>query len=165
MDRDGFTEYVEACWPQLVRTAVLMGCEPAEAEDIVQETLLRCLKRWARVRQADDRQAYVHRVLINTFISARRRRWTQEQPTTVFPELPTNDDTAKVDIADAVLRSLSRLPEDQRVAVVLRYYAQLSERSMAAALGVAPGTIKSRLSRGLKVLAADTTLAELKGSP
>ena len=44
-----FTSYVAARWPRLVRSAVLLGCSPAEAEDVVQTTLERCLLRWRRV--------------------------------------------------------------------------------------------------------------------
>lgn len=47
---------------------------------------------------------------------------------------------------------------------MLRYYAHLTEQQMAAVLGVAPGTVKSRLSRALKVLADDPDLAELRGA-
>ncbi len=162
-----FTEYVAGCWPRLVRSAVLLGCAPAEAEDLVQTALTKCLVNWAKVRRADDRDAYVHRVLINTFTSNRRRRWTDERPTDRLPDRPHDsahaDDTDGVDLADAVSRSLARLSADQRAAVVLRYYSHLSEQQMADALGVAAGTVKSRLARALKVLADDPALCELRG--
>jgi RNA polymerase sigma-70 factor (sigma-E family) len=162
---EDFTTYVAAHWPRLVRSAVLLGCTRAEAEDVVQSALERCLRRWRRVAAADDRDAYVHRVLINTFTSARRRRWTGERPTDPLPETTVLDVTSVVDEADALVRALGRLGPDQRAAVVLRYYAHLSEEQMATALGVAPGTVKSRLSRALAALAADPTLGELRGTP
>jgi RNA polymerase sigma-70 factor (sigma-E family) len=162
---EDFGEYVGARWSRLVRSAVLLGCSPADAEDLVQATLMRCLVHWRRVERADDRDAYVHRVLVNTFISSRRRHWTREQPTAVIPETPNVDQTQEVDTADAVLRSLARLGHDQRTAVVLRYYAHLTEQQMASVLGVATGTVKSRLSRALKVLAEDPHLAEMRGTP
>ena len=162
---DEFSEYVAATWPRLVRSAVLLGCSPAEAEDVVQMALMRCLVHWRKVEWADDRDAYVHRILVNTFTSSRRRRWTREHATADMPEAPRIDHTVAVDTADAVLRSLDRLNHDQRTAVVLRYYAHLSEQQMAAVLGVATGTVKSRLSRALKVLAEDPHLAELRGRP
>ena len=160
-----FTEYVAARWPRLVRSAVLLGCAPAEAEDVVQTALTRCLTNWARVRRADDRDAYVHRVLINAFTSSRRRRWTGERPVASVPDLPGDDATAAYDSADALQRSLERLTPDQRACVVLRYYTHLTEAQMADVLGVAPGTVKSRLSRALKVLAEDPDLADLRGTP
>lgn len=85
---EDFGEFVGARWSRLIRSAVLLGCSPAEAEDVVQATLVRCLVHWRKVERADDRDAYVHRVLVNTFISSRRRLWTREQATSVIPETP-----------------------------------------------------------------------------
>ncbi|MEV5964761.1 SigE family RNA polymerase sigma factor [Kribbella sp. NPDC051952] len=161
---DDFTDYVAARWPTLVRSAVLLGCTHPEAEDLVQTVLERCLLKWNRVRAADDRDAYVHQILINSFLSARRRRWNGERPSAVLPEHAGVDQTAVVDDTDAVMRALDRLPSDQRTAVVLRYYAHLTEQQMASVLGVATGTVKSRLSRAVKVLAQDPQLAELRGT-
>jgi len=158
-----FSEYVGQCWPRLVRSAILLGCTPPEAEDVVQTALTRCLVNWAKVRRAADPDAYVHRVLINTFTSARRRRWVGERPTALVPETIGSDPTDAVDLTDAVARSLDRLTFDQRTAVVLRFYAHLSEQQMAVVLDVAPGTVKSRLARALKVLADDPDLSELRG--
>ncbi len=162
---DDFRDFVSSRWSRLVRSAVLLGCSPAEAEDVTQAALERCLLKWSRIRRADDVDAYVHRVLLNTFTSSRRRRWTGERPTADPPDQVRTDDTERVDLADAVVRALRRLPDDQRAAVVLRYYAHLTEQQMAAALGVAPGTVKSRLSRALDALGRDASLEELRGAP
>lgn len=162
---DDFTEYVAARWPRLVRSAMLLGCSTPEAEDIVQTALTRCLVHWRKVEQADDRDAYVHRVLINTFTSSRRRRWTTEEPMAAVPEHAGPDEAAAIEQADTVLRALGLLSEDHRTAVVLRYYAHLSEQQMATALNVAPGTVKSRLSRALEALSHDPHLSELRGTP
>jgi RNA polymerase sigma-70 factor (sigma-E family) len=158
-------QYVASRWQRLVRSAVLLGCSAAEAEDVVQTALMRCLVHWPRVRRAEDRDAYVHRVLINTFTSSRRRYWTAEKAVRTVPEQLVLESTAEVDDADSIRRSLARLSHDQRAAVVLRYYVNLDEQQMAIALGVAPGTVKSRLSRALRVLAEDPHLAELRGTP
>ncbi|MCZ4498781.1 MAG: sigE [Marmoricola sp.] len=162
---EDFSEYVAARWPRLVRSAVLLGCSPSEAEDVVQSALVRCLLHPRKIERAVDRDAYVHRILVNTFISSRRRRWFGEQPTERLPEIAGADATAEVDHLDAVVRSLKALSLDQRTAVVLRYYAQLNERQMASALGVAEGTVKSRLSRALRILSEDPGLVELQGMP
>lgn len=161
---DDFSQYVAARWPRLVRSAVLLGCTRAEAEDLAQATLERCLLKWSRVQRADDRDAYVHRILINTFTSSRRRRWTGEQPTEHLPDRRHGDETDRVDDADAMVRALQRLTADQRCVVVLRYYNHLSEQQTAAVLGVAAGTVKSRLSRALRALGQDPSLIELRGS-
>lgn len=158
-----FSEYVAASWPRLVRSAVLLGCSESEAEDIVQAALERCLVHWRKVERADDRDAYVHRVLINTFTSARRRRWTTEEAVAAVPDRLRGDETGDVDTFDALMRCLGRLPIDQRTAIVLRYYAHLTEQQMAEVLGVAAGTVKSRLSRARDTLAGDPNLRELRG--
>lgn len=160
-----FGEYVAIRWTRLVRSAVLLGCTPPEAEDVVQAALIRCLVSWSKVKDADDRDAYVHRVLINTFTSTRRRRWVDERPVAAVPDAAVLDATNALDEADALRRSLGRLSPDQRTAVVLRYYAHLTEQQMAVVLGVATGTVKSRLSRALKILADDTHLSDLRGTP
>lgn len=157
-----FSEYVAARWSGLVRSAVLLGCTRPEAEDLVQTTLERCLVKWGKVREADDRDAYVHRVLFNIFVSARRRRWTGEKPVSAVPERAGRDETTGVDDTDAMMRALDRLGADQRTTVVLRYYAHLTEAQIASVLGVAAGTVKSRLSRAVKALADDPGLAELR---
>jgi RNA polymerase sigma-70 factor (sigma-E family) len=161
---EDFSDFVKSRWGRLVRSVVLLGCSSSEAEDIVQSALIRCLIHWSRVRQADDMDAYVHRVLINTFTSARRRRWTGERAVAIVPERHSDDETENVDRTDAVVRALGRLTQDHRTAVVLRYYSNLSEGQMGAVLGVARGTVKSRLSRALNILSEDPNLAELRGS-
>jgi len=160
---DEFSEYVTSRWSRLVRAAVLLGCSTAEAEDIVQTALTRCLVNWGKVEHAADPDAYVHRVLVNAFTSSRRRRWSAETTVSVMPELADPDGTAAVDRVDAIVRSLRRLNPEQRTAVVLRYYANLSEQQMTVALGVSAGTVKSRLSRALRALAEDPHLADLRG--
>lgn len=163
-DPSDFEEYVVARWPRLVRSALLLGCTSvADAEDVVQATLLKCVRSFGRLGAADDPDAYVHRILINTFRSARRRRAGEllvEQP----PERP-GPDTAytTVDEADALDRALARLDPDQRAVVVLRFYAHLSQQQTADALRVPVGTVKSRLARACRALATDPTLHELRG--
>lgn len=159
-----FTEYVGARWARLVRSVVLLGCSPEEAQDVVQTAMMRCLVNWRRVQRADDPNAYVYRVVMNSFASARRRRWGGERPVAVIPDAPGGDETSRVDDRDAVVRSLARLSHDQRAVVVLRFYGHLGEGQMASVLGIAPGTVKSRLSRALKLLAEDPDLAELRGA-
>lgn len=163
MERDeDFTEYVGGRWPVLVRSAVLLGCGLHEAEDLVQTALARCYTAWPKVAAADNRDAYVYRVLVNCQRDSRRRFWWREQPTERLPERPTDaDGSEQVDVTDAVERALANLSEPNRAVVVLRYYAQLSEKQTAEALGVPQGTVKSRLSRALAELAGSEHLADL----
>lgn len=151
-----------ARWSRLVRAAILLGCSETEAEDVVQTALERCLTHWRKVERAHDRDAYVHKILLNTFTGSRRRRWTTEIAVAHMPDQSETDGTAHVDRTDAIERGLSRLPNDQRVVVVLRYYSHLTEQQTAGVLNVPAGTIKSRLSRALTTLAADPNLKELR---
>lgn len=154
-----FDEYAATRWARLVRTCVLLGASVEEAEDLTQTTLTKVWRSWRRVQRADDVDAYVHRILINSLTDARRRRWTGERPTEVLPETGVSDASNAVVLRDAVRRSLEQLSPEHREVVVLRYYASLSEAQAADALGVARGTVKSRLSRALQVLRCDPSLA------
>lgn len=163
MDTDAdFSDYARARWRALVRTGVLLGCDLADAEDLAQQTLLRCYVKWNSVERAADRDAYVARVQLNLLRQSRRRRWWGERPTDGLPERAESDATARVDDADAVRRALSRLPDPQRHVVVLRHYLHLTEQQIVEATGSARGTVKSRLSRALATLAADPDLAVLR---
>ena len=165
MDHDGdFSAYASARWASLVRSAVFLGCSLDEAHDLVQTTLLRCYTAWRRVERADDRDAYVYRILLNCHRDSRRRRWWGERATDAPPELPSGtSETDAVEIADVVHRALADLSTVNREVVVLRYYAQLSEQQTAEALNIAPGTVKSRLSRALAQLASSSHLSDLAG--
>lgn len=163
MDRDAaFSEYAAGRWHRLVRAGVLLGCDVAAAEDLAQATLLRCYLKWHRIERADDRDAYVARIQLNLLRQLRRRRWNAERTVGELPEQETPDATILVDDTDAVVRALAALPEVQRHAVVLRYYLHLTELQIASAAGVAPGTVKSRLSRALDALATSPGLAALR---
>ena len=163
MDHDGdFSAYAAARWPTLVRAAVFLGCSAHEAQDLVQTTLMRCYASWPRVLRVDDRDGYVYKVLVNSLRDSRRRRWWGEIPTAALPEHTGADETVVIDVADAVHRALANLSRAHRDVVVLRYFAHLGEQQTAHALGIAPGTVKSRLSRALAQLATDAHLLDLQ---
>ncbi len=163
MDDEDFADYVRSAWDGLVRSAVFLGCSLAEAEDLTQTTLVRCYTAWHRVEAADDRAAYVYKMLLNALRDSRRRRWWGERPTEHLPEAGDDavDDMAAVDTADAVHRALADLTPPNRDVVVLRYFAGLSEAQTARALGVPAGTVKSRLSRSIAQLAANEHLTDV----
>jgi RNA polymerase sigma-70 factor (sigma-E family) len=146
VDED-FSEYVAARWPSLVRSAVLLGCQRAEAEDVAQTTLIRCYLAWSRVRRARDRDAYVYRVLVNVLKKSHGRRWWGEQPTAVTPEAA--QEPADLETGIDLRHALAGLTADHRAVLVLRFVADLSERQVAEVLGIPAGTVKSRVSRAL----------------
>jgi RNA polymerase sigma-70 factor (sigma-E family) len=156
-----FDEYVAARRTRLVRTAVLLGCPRADAEDVVQTALLRCYRSWSRVVGADAPDAYVHRVLVNVLTDARARRWNGETPTAELPDLPHHGRSEDLSVGVAVRRALAAMTPEHRSVLVLRYYADLSERDTAAVLGLAPGTVKSRTARALAALGASHHLQDV----
>ena len=163
-DDADYTEFVVARWPTLVRSTVLLGCTRPEAEDIVQTALLRCYVNWSKVQRATDRESYVFRILLNTLNDARRRHWSAERPTAELPDGVEPDTTEQALITDAIDRALGGLSDEHRTVVVMRFYLHLTEHQMADVLRVAPGTVKSRLSRALRVLADDVHIVEI-GEP
>ncbi|MDP9319104.1 MAG: SigE family RNA polymerase sigma factor [Actinomycetota bacterium] len=163
MDRDeDYAAYVNARWAALVRAAAMLGCSPQDAEDLAQATLVRCYVSWAKVVGAEDRDAYVYRMLVNTQNTSRRRRWWSERPTAdLAHEAEAGDDFDRSDQTDSLRRALAQLGSESRAVVVLRYYADLTEHQTADVLGIPVGTVKSRLSRALAQLATDPHLSDL----
>ncbi|MGN6161028.1 MAG: SigE family RNA polymerase sigma factor [Marmoricola sp.] len=162
-DQDDFAAFVAERWATLVRAAVFLGAAPHEAEDLAQTTLVLCYRKWDRVQGADDRDAYVYRMLMNTLRSDRRSSWWRKRDPHPLPDQPIGDGTEAAAIADAVHRAMATLTPDQQHVVVLRYFVQLTEAQTAAALGIPAGTVKSRLSRSIAALSANHHLAEFAG--
>ena len=159
-----YADYVRASWRDLVRAAIFLGADPHDAEDLAQTTLVRCYSGWDRVSGADNRDAYVYRMLLNALRDVRRTRWWKSR-VDVDLEGSIEDRTEALAIADAVHRALSGLSKVNREVVVLRYFVQLTEAQTAAALGVPAGTVKSRLSRALASLARDSHLQNIGEQP
>ncbi|WGX95915.1 SigE family RNA polymerase sigma factor [Nocardioides sp. L-11A] len=161
-----YADYVQQSWSSLVRAAVFLGARPHEAEDLAQTTLVRCYTGWSRVSSAENRDAYVYRMLLNCLRDSRRTRWWKDRQYDApldGARTAEPDATDRVAIADAVHRALGGLTKPNREVVVLRYFVQLTERQTAEALGIPAGTVKSRLSRALAHLAADDHLLDLSG--
>ena len=149
---EDFSAYAGARWGALVRSGIVLGCTLDEAQDLAQTTLIRCYTAWDKVQRADNPDAYVYRVLLNCQRDRRRRRWWGERPSAEVPDPPVADETIRVDTTDAVHRALGNLSKVNREVVILRYYANLSDQQIAVVLGIAPGTVKSRMSRALDQL-------------
>lgn len=156
-ERTGFAEFVAARGQALHRTAFLLTSDWALAEDLVQTALARAYPRWNRI-QADDPEAYLRRVLVNTWSSWWRRKWRGEVPTSEMRETATQDEYAAVDRRDAVRNALARLPKRQRAVVVLRFHEDMTEAQVAAAIGVSVGTVKSQAAKALAKLREDAAL-------
>ena len=164
MDEVGYARFVRERWSDLVRAAIFLGADAHEAEDLAQQTLVRCYAHWRRVTGADNQDAYVYRILLNQLRDARRTRWWRSR-VDAEPDGVVEDSSATVELVDAVHRALGELSKVNRDVVVLRYFVQLSEEQTAAALGIARGTVKSRLSRALAALALSEHISDRTAGP
>ena len=154
----GFDDFVVMRSPRLLRTAYLLTHDWALAEDLVQTALARAWEAWHRIE--GDPEPYVRRIIVNSYASWWRRRWTGELPTGVLPERAHPADAhGGVDERDRLWRALRQLPRRQRAVLVLRYFEDMSEVEIADALGCSLGTVKSQASRALAKLRLDENLA------
>ncbi|WP_425427286.1 SigE family RNA polymerase sigma factor [Actinomadura mexicana] len=144
-----FRAYVLERGPVLLRAATQLTSDRAEAEDLLQAALAKTFLAWDRIEDRSALDGYVRRAMVNTQISWWRRRKLDVYPTDQLPERPVEDHTDRSEMRDALGRALGRLPERQRLAVMLRYYEDMSEREIAEILGVSVGTVKSTVSRAM----------------
>ena len=146
----------DAHYPRLCRLARVIVGDPATAEEIVMEAFLRTLVGWRRIRDVDRAEAYLQRAVVNLSRTAARRQATERRATgTVAARAVTDPETAadRHAAADPVLRAVRALPHRQRAAVVLRYYADLTEEQAAEVLGCSVGTVKSQVAKAKRTLA------------
>jgi RNA polymerase sigma-70 factor (sigma-E family) len=148
-----FDDWVALRGPALLRLGYALAGNRTDAEDVVQEALARALPRWERISRVEDVDAYVRRMVVNAHTSWWRRFRRRESPVEQVRdravdavELPAPDERADLWAA------CRRLPDPQRVAVVLRYYEQLDYAEIADLTGVREGSVRSRVSRGLAAL-------------
>jgi RNA polymerase sigma-70 factor (sigma-E family) len=146
------TAFVRAWYRRLFRTAYLLCGDQGKSEDLVQVTLAKLVVAWSRLKHSESIDHYAQRVLINTYVSSRRRRSWWEQPFGRLDDARAPDEYTAVEQRDWLRRALDGLPARQRAAVVLRFYEDLSEQDAAHVLGCSVGTVKSLSSRGLQKL-------------
>ena len=143
---------------RLLRTAALLAGSRADGEDLLQSALERLLRHWRRID--GDPENYVRRTLYNLAADEWRRQRVRQRKAVLFEPAPPVDPATAVDLRDAVVRVLVRLPPRQRAVLVLRYFEQLSEAETAQALGCSVGTVKSAAARGLARLREMTASAD-----
>jgi RNA polymerase sigma-70 factor (sigma-E family) len=158
---EGFAQFVEVRERALLRTAWLLTGDWALAQDLVQTALVRSWPRWERIRRRDNPEIYVRRVLINTWVTWRGRRWRGEHPAAVPDGPAPGDFVSEAIVRLAVRGALTGLTDRQRAVVVLRIFDDLPEAQVAEILGCAAGTVKSTLSQALAKLRRDPRLTGL----
>ena len=159
---EGFAQFVEARERALQRTAYLLTGDWALAEDLVQTALARTWPRWERIRQRDDPEIYVRRVMVNTWTTWKRRRWRGERPSAAVPDTAAGGDMAEeVTVRIGLRGALGSLTPRQRAVLVLRVYDDLPEAQVAYVLNCAVGTVKATMSQALAKLRENPQLAGL----
>jgi len=162
-DAPTFEEYAGTAWPWLYRYAYLLAGNHADAEDLAQQTLTKAFRAWSRVTGSDSPNAYLRRMLTNTYLSQRRpKKRRLEVLTDEPPEAghtgghtgPGHTPTGGPEDRMVLWPRVRSLPPRQRAVIVLRYYEDLSEHEIADVLGCSRGTVKSTAHHALKALRA-----------
>ena len=140
----------------LVRLAALLVRDTPTAEEVVQDSFVAMHGGWQRLRDTEKALAYLRQSVVNRSRSVLRHRTVvdknlQKAP----PDMPSAEHGALVLLErSAVVAALRGLPDRQREAIVLRYYADLSEAGIATAMGISRGAVKSHTARGMTALRA-----------
>lgn len=161
-DQPSFEQAALAEADALYRTALRLTRQPAEAEDLVQETYLKAFRQEGRFTRGSNLKAWLFTILMNTFRNRQRdaARDVVEVDSNVVeraelrpehgatPEELLLRDTLDTDLQQA----LDALPDAFRQAVWLRDVEEFSYADIASMLGIPPGTVMSRISRGRRLL-------------
>ena len=145
-DHDAFTILVDGSVDRLYALATLILRDSDRAQDAVQDALVAAWKGLSALRDPDAWDAWLHRLTVRACYHAARRdrrRTLVELHVTPDLEPAAADATAMLAERDRLERLLGRLPIDQRAVIVLRYFDDLTEADVAAALGISVGTVKS----------------------
>lgn len=148
-----FEEFAASRLPAVLAFAAVLTGQRATAEDIAQEVLIRAYARWNMIGNLDRPEFYVRKMVLNEFLSWRRRSWRL---------IPVGDaadpGNSSFDLADqyadrsALLAEIGKLPRRQRAVLVLRYYEDRSDAEIGELLGCRPATVRSYASRALASL-------------
>ena len=154
----------------LYGAALRMTRDPARAEDLVQETLLRAYRFWHKFQQGTNIKAWLFRIQTNIFINGYRKHQNEKKvfdgrqvddllgrhAVEVQTYLPpdTRDEFLKEVVGDEVIRALDELPFEFRMTILLADMHDLSYKEIAEVLDCPVGTVMSRLYRGRKILQA-----------
>ena len=151
-------EIFDASYRKLVVQLYAVTGSFDEAEDLVQEAFVRAAASGRRFLGVDNHEAWLRTAAVN----AHRSRWRKLRngQRARARMLPPPRDPEAVESHLEIITALRALPEAQRQVIALHYLADLPVETIAHELGIPPGTVKSRLSRGRDALAAHLSYAE-----
>jgi RNA polymerase sigma-70 factor (sigma-E family) len=140
----------------LVRLAAFLVRDTATAEEVVQDSFVAMHGAWRRLRDTDKALSYLRQSVVNRSRSVLRHRMVVDKNTPKPPpDMPSAEHGAILQLErSAVISALRALPDRQREALVLRYYADLSEAQIACAMGISRGAVKSHTARAMSALRA-----------
>ena len=151
--------------PRLVGLLALYVGDRPTAEDLAQETLVRLHQNWPRVRTMASPGGWLSRVGINLARSWWRRRFAQQRAHRRLNPRPEAEETGEPADVLAIRAAVAALPERQRAALVLRYYAGLSIAETARQLHCAEGTVKSLTHRAITTLRTNFDVDDVDVAP
>lgn len=155
-DRHSYSAFVAQRQPGLLKFAMVLCGDAQLAEDLVADVLGRTYELWPRISRMETPNGYVRRMIVNDYLSWRRRR-RRTVPVADLGDLAgAQPDHAEAHAArDEVAARLAGLPPRQRACLVLRYYDGLTDAEIADVLGCAAATVRSNVSRALTALRID----------
>jgi RNA polymerase sigma-70 factor (sigma-E family) len=148
------TELYLGEYKSLVRLAVLLVHDVPTAEEVVQDAFEAMHHAWRRLRDSEKALSYLRQAVVNRSRSVLRHRTVVDKNAPKpAPDEPSAEHAAMALIErSAVIEALRTLPDRQREAIVLRYYADLSEADIAATMGISKGAVKSHTARAMAAL-------------
>jgi RNA polymerase sigma-70 factor (ECF subfamily) len=181
-DREAFHELFDAHKDRVWTVALRFTGDESSAHDVTQQVFLKLFTRISGFRHEANFKTWLYRLVANECMDEfrKRRRLISfdffrsgfsddrgedrcEAPLKDWRQEPLQDESlARLELSDAVLAAVMQLKPKLRMAILLKYYENLSYEQMAEALGCSMGTVASRLNRGHKALAQ--RLAHLRGS-
>jgi RNA polymerase sigma-70 factor, ECF subfamily len=153
-DKDAFTSLAAIVGDRLYGVAYRILRDPHRSEDVVQQTLLTAWRELPRLRDDDRVEGWLYRLLVHACYAEVRHAKRWEPGLRVLPdeEPASGDATLSVALRDELERGFRRLSGEQRAALVLHYYLGLSGAEIGQALGISPGTVRSRLHYARQVM-------------
>ena len=158
-----FEEFAAHRLPAVLRFAAVLTGDRAQAEDVVQEVLIRAYPRWRHIERMDRPEDYVRKMVLNEFLSWRRRSWRVSPAGRDLEVEPGPDHAVGYVEREAIMRELAKPPRRQRAVLVLRFYEGFSEpRSRACS---AAGRPRPRLlSQGARHVACRAWRARVRSN-
>jgi RNA polymerase sigma-70 factor (ECF subfamily) len=154
-DRDAFSALAAGEVDRLYGTARLILRDSEVAKDAAQQALVRCWRQLPKLQDIDRFDAWLYRILVNAATDELKRLRRIEASVRVIPGEPSITDVAQL-IADRdqLERGFRRLSSDQRAVVVLHHYAGLTLDEIATAVGIPPGTARTRYYAAISAMRA-----------